>query len=703
LEKYITIDLDEELFTSSDGKTFTDGIAYAKYIRKELSRREPIMFESIMPEDKLLDPNSAFYINKAEIINAVGHVFIKRAATTEEREQKMKRLRSLTPTQLLDIQRTCCDYVSTLTSSFHDFKGEINQVNRTVQDISEKNDKLYEIIKFYKEKLNKDYSSHPEIIKTFEKFIQDQRETDFKNINSEDDRLLTKHLDDNIEEDEKSRNQSKKPFFWKVLFLDDNPGELTPVLEGLDSLGLDFVVCTSVSQAKNEIKKDVNNRICVAVSDLRLYELQQTNQPYLKRMQLEQGYDFLSWLNNERRFNGMISLSGMGKALLDDPVFKRKLPGRDFKKKSLDNGGHSTFIDYLVQLGEENYKSLINQPGAKSWSYSKVILNLNFNDGSKKKITRTLKYDSIDLESITKIIRDNTRNDNKQLKAKVDKVGLSGYEIDSITSDAIINHYISHRNSKAYETDERKINEEVEEIARKLEWLLDNNFSSGIKQLNLPQGGLETNLKEVDKDNQKFLDKLKFRRIIFYLQIKGFHKETIIHLLQTGDLADKNEIDTKKVNGKLASLAIQYETDIPNQLLVEEKLFLHNYMNIPIYQIEDMTNQLYTIINQKINSSNIDIQSLNEPSCARYIVSGMQEIKAISFNDSIQFLKNLNKHPKAIGSQELNELILDCKEIVVNLSKNFNSKYMLDSIRELEILLNDVNTKVEKSVKKSLR
>ncbi|MBP8114628.1 MAG: hypothetical protein KAY50_04670, partial [Chitinophagaceae bacterium] len=114
------------------------------------------------------------------------------------------------------------------------------------------------------------------------------------------------------------------------------------------------------------------------------------------------------------------------------------------------------------------------------------------------------------------------------------------------------------------------------------------------------QGNATKTMKgDFENEYPDFQLKLLQRRVFYYLILKGFDTDAIVKMLHKGD--SQEEMSDSMIKQIPSMLAIKANTDIPYNLLVEEKYFLHQYMNLPIYNIAELIDQTYSIVNDVLS------------------------------------------------------------------------------------------------------
>lgn len=545
MTKIIYID-EQYNFTEKSGRIiqFEDGISYVKYLRRIEKNVEPIIFTSFYSEEKILERRNT------QIITTIGHGFLQLPFNGEKYQEVIDKILPLNEIQLQDIIINFCQLRSSVRESFHIFKGRIRDIKGRNDSLSDKNKLFLTEFENYEKQLLKDVGNYPEIIIEYKAVISKYNPNDLKSIELIEEVQEEQFVTYLPAENDTNVELSSEKKSWKVLFLDDRPSELKSILEILDEKNIEYETAKSCDEAKAIIESDIqSNKISVVVSDYRLFE-PQIGINTKPRMQKEQGYDFLLWLNDQPRYNALVALSGLSKWFLMESFRKNRINVKVYSKVGLLGGGAKLFVDDLEYLGNQ-YSEIVNsQPKAELWN-------------------------------------------NNQYKDK---------EKTELKSASLKPYYVFHRNNVDYLTNENKINQDAEKVARELEYAIDKNSDFNFVSLLSIKGNTTSTMKGhlPETEYEDFILKLIQRRVIFYLLLKGFYPYSIYSMLRNGEKLELDFKDDKLINRLKATpnmLAIQAETDIPYGLLMEEKYFLQHHMNLPIYNIAEMMDQTYSIIN----------------------------------------------------------------------------------------------------------
>jgi len=611
---------------------FNSGIEYVRYLRRVEKNIEPIIFTSFHSANEVLEkPNT-------QIITAIGHGFLQLPYNKDEYEIVVNDIGPLNEIQLQDIIINFCQLRSSVREGFHIFKGRLREIKGMDIGKEDKNKLFLTEFEHYEKELIKDVGNYPEILSEYKNIIAKYNPLDEKTIEiieavQEEQFVCYLPADEDMAIEKSSEKKS-----WKVLFLDDKPSELESVLQVLTDKGIGYEIASSSEQAKIDIEADKrSNKICVVISDYRLFEADAkgVSKP---RMQKEQGYDFLLWVSKQDRYNAMVALSGLSKWFLMDSFRRNRINVKVYSKSGLLGGGAKLFVDDIEYLGNQYNEVVNSQPKASLWN--------------------EIQY--VDKE-----------------KTKIKSYSLKPY-------------YVFHRNSNEYLTNENNINQQAEKVARELEFALDHSSNFNFASLVSIQGNATRTMKgEIELEYPDFQLKLLQRRVFYYLILKGFDRDAISKMLHKGD--SQSEMSESMIKQIPSMLAIQTETDIPYGLLVEEKYFLHHYMSLPIYNIAELMDQTYSIINSVLNKHLKNCKTVTQK-LKNYITEdddqisfgtvSMTEVHVV-LDKVVDLLIKENKDKEAqFLILEIASLIDELKDLVPDKSKLKLSIRKIDSLNE---------------------
>ncbi|MDI9337654.1 MAG: hypothetical protein QM539_04420 [Alphaproteobacteria bacterium] len=624
--KIVYIDIEYKIKDDHHTKIFDNGIEYIKYKRRIEHDTQPVIFTSFYSLENILErPNT-------QIITTIGHDFLRLPYTNEDLNEKLVHLKALNPIQLSDIIINFCQLRGSLRESFHIFKGRIRQIMAGSNNEAIKSAALLKEFDIFNKTLIKDYSTYPEIIHEFKSLVKHfnpQNISTIHLVNAETEERFSKFLPSD-DQDPEEVVSIKKPY--TILFLDDNPDELSPITQLLDQRKISYKIVTTVTEAKICIEEDIYNQICVVVCDYRLFEKEKK----YPKMQPEQGYDFILWVAYQNRYNALIALSGLSKWFLLDSFRKHRLNVKVYAKAGLVGGGIKLFVDDIEYLGEQYQEIVFNQPKASLWTENQ--------------------YSNAE-------------------KTKLKNFSLKPY-------------YVYHRNHDTYLQNEDYLNITAEKLAREIEYALDTDVQFNFASFVSIQGKVTKTLKgNFEQEYPDFLLKLLQRRVFYYLQLKGFEIEEIIKMLHKGE---HQEIMSESMLKQIPSmLAIQPQTDLPYHLLAEEKYFLSKYMNVPIYDMAEFMNQAYTILNDILDKY-LNFKNFNDYGLERYCIvkDGDIKMKSVSFSEAVIIIEKMVRALQSLHQLDsalslLNET-MDCLWRIIDILPN--RKLMEKAIKKLETL-----------------
>jgi len=610
---------------------FDNGIDYVKYLRRVENFTAPVIFTSFFSLEEILQrPNT-------QILTAIGHQFLQLPYSNMDYKKVTEQLKPLNEIQLSDIKINFCQLRSSVREGFHIFKGRIREIKGYNLLLEEKVSLFHEAFSTYESDLKRDVGQYPEILTEYKRVIS--------LFNPQD--ILTIERIEAIQEEnfvcflpadsDSTIVIEKHNYSWKILFLDDKPSELDSLFEILDERGINYEVATSCDEAKGIIKNDAYNQIAVVVSDYRLFEMpeKETLKP---RMQNEQGYDFLIWLSKQSRYNAMVALSGLSKWFLLDSFRKNRINVKVYSKSGLLGGGVKLFVDDIEYLGTQINDVINNQPKAALWNEMQYV--------------------------------------DKE-KTKIKSYPLKPY-------------YIFHRNNNDYLTNEININQIAEKVAREVEFAIDKSSNFNFASLVSIQGNVTKTMKgDIENEYSDFQLKLLQRRIFYYLILKGFDTDAIVKMLHKGD--SQESMTDSMIKQIPSMLAIKANTDIPYNLLVEEKYFLHHYMNLPIYNMAEMMDQTYAIVNNVVSKYLNQNKYLAEI-LGNYCIKseGQITVGTVSMTEVHVLLKKvvqllLDSNQYGIASNLLSEVIQVMEAIVEVLPDKSKLKVSFDKLYTMQI------------------
>lgn len=541
------IDLDRSDYSISENgrDSIVDGIEYAKYLRRA-NHTFPILFTSFCTIE-VIDQRK-----NSEIVNAVGHEFLRKPFSDTDRSQTISKISPLNEIQLADIKYNYCGARSALTEGFHILKGNLKatQHDPGLAD-PQKAESIESLINNFRTELRKNYPDNVSLLNEYDRItgsFDPSSVVSVENIISLNDASLA----NTIPAENRDAEIGTKNSTWEVLILDDQPNEIKPLTDALRESGIKYHLAGTVAQAKEIINNDLNNYITVAISDYRLFE--PTQNGLSRKMQPEQGYDFMIWLGKQDRFTAMVALSGLSTQFLMDSFRKYSVNVKVYSKNNLINHGVGLFLDDIEYLGEyqEDVKNSI--PTASNWKYLRPYYI------AYKKLPNSDSVENYISEKANEIIE--SIKNQVELKTHRDKLDkwnrCSDYVIDCNVGDTQTN--------------------------------FDNPKYQIINEENL----------------DSFYCKLINRRVlIYFLLYPIIDKSVLCWLLRNGVVSKNGNLpDEKSHEGNKKQVfnnqALK-ESDLPINLLLEEKRWLGRMgININGYKVE-LTN-FYSLFDSFFNN-----------------------------------------------------------------------------------------------------
>ncbi|MDO5980910.1 hypothetical protein [Flavivirga spongiicola] len=341
-----------ELDISSSKETVSRKDFYGVSFVQELRRKNymnKVLFVSFLHED--------YY--KTRVLNSKimffpGHGFIQLPTSSTEWIDEFECFEALSDLSLYDVKNHCCGIEQVIEERFHSLTPKFNVTKKlTPSLISEGN----ELVKLIYDSLNKPLPKLDSVLNIDVSGIEALRSLR---------RLCEIVLPESTTEESKKLLPKWK--HWKVLWLDDEENEESPLFKELVSrLGSEekVILCKTFRDAVYEWEADKAFReIALVICDYRLKKEDGT--PAKK-----QGYDFMKYLSETERNVGKIAYSGLKRKFLIES-FKyygiqiniySKIDFNQYEKYDL-----AFLTDEIVRLGDDHWIEINNGPQATEWA-----------------------------------------------------------------------------------------------------------------------------------------------------------------------------------------------------------------------------------------------------------------------------------------------------------------------------------------------
>lgn len=616
----IAIDFDIKHTVTRNGISVElDTLSYIKHLRRIEKKTDPIAVVSYHSFEQLLEyPGS-------NILGSIGHYYCaKEGFDLVTFKNDNPDIKHLNPIQLKDVIYNYCRNKSFISAGFHDFKGRLNNIygNHSITEIDKK--KQFEsLIYSFKEEIKKESIAYPGISEKVDEVLNQYDENDISTITK-----ITSYQEGVfsglIPADEDKIVDDATSYSWKVLILDDEPNGLNALTKALEIRKIAFSIVTTVQDAKKEIEADIDNDYTVVVADYRLYTDEKLPNGK-EKMQVEQGYDFLIWLAEQNRYNSMIALSGLSNSFLMDSFRQYNIDVKVYSKNTLNIEGAGFIVDDIIYLGHRMYETTISIPTSKEW------------DNQLKPYYHWLKTECTNKTAFEDIVR-----------IEAEKII---HEIDGQI------HLF-----KAVKTAVEKYRYFIlSDCKKRASEKLPNKFDSDKLDL--------------------FQLKLIYRRVIIYYCITDTISINLVcKLLNLGSVSaivydnrgnesnDQNYMGMKKQVLSNSALSV---SDIPFNILIEEKNWLYAKMGIEITKAQVKINPLQELITFTISAlaQKHSFLKATSDSILNAFASG-KSVDAVS-KDLDKFLQNIksNETTRADYSAFIKQLSIAIQEIKIHIGR----------------------------------
>lgn len=359
------------------------GIEIAKKLRLNKCKL-PIIFTSFLSHKQIYNNNP-----ESDIINSIGHKFIRLPVDFRIFSDTITKMRNLTDMELRDVQISSCNPEGIVNTKIHqiaDVRNKLYKIqkretakeelitNTYLDDDKEKENKIAkeELIKCLNE-IHYVYKLSPnEILDKFnleyEKITNDNIDRAITFVENTGKYLISFHSSKS-QKDSNTKSVLKKP--WKLLLLDDKLGQESEIVQSLNRQGVDVICTQSAEEALKALTEDndLRGKITVILSDYRLYRVEDG----MEIMQEIQGYTFLQMVNKcfrSRILSGII-YSGLPRQFLLDTFNEIRIKPEIYSKLDLklnDPNAINFLTNKLIETGEKNYQAILALPlGSTQW------------------------------------------------------------------------------------------------------------------------------------------------------------------------------------------------------------------------------------------------------------------------------------------------------------------------------------------------
>lgn len=425
---------------------------------------------------------------------------------------------------------------------------------------------------------------------------------------ADESKLLT-YLKDADKESVKNLPNSAIKGNWKVLILEDNPGDIAPFIKALKDSGFseeNILSAKTYDEAVTIINNDKGNKIAVAICDYRLE--QERNAKH------KQGYSFVVWLSKQDRYTEIFVYSGLARIFLKE-VFKkcnvRATVNSKYEVLDTMNG----FVEEVIEKGNKIADFVTHSPTSLAWPNIEPFYQQYRQWSGYDSMEHEINETSRNIITQIKYLRETIEKYDLNEKISFSKIptfpNLSGdlykeFKKSEVEKNSELLDAFSIENIKLYETN---IDEHENKKKKKPEPKYFCFYS--ITQ---------------DKYRDYFKNKLTARRIAWWLiMCEGIHINTVYSILTKGEFINDyfknpekfdewqstNENSTPETDKAKSliytNLAIKRE-DFPYNLLVEEISWFKYEMNFDLNDLmlilsgfEDYFHRFFETFHSKLN------------------------------------------------------------------------------------------------------
>src|SRR5215213_2331569 len=367
-DKYSGVVMLAELDWGRERPSDLYGIDVAKtLLRAKLKLRLPVLFISFLPPKQIRLDNNGNEILDRRIVGTVGHDCLALPSSPREWAHRLAEMQPLTSLQFADIFNNFCNLKGLISETIHQLKNQYRTLSMKPEpngagQLRDLGVKAFDEIVQLLGKTQEASATRDRLLGEVDFESADARALQSFLTNSEEKFKLLVAEDDGDVGATTARGGERLP--WKVLLLDDEPENLTPICKALDAKGVDCKMAHTVANAEKFIADDKFNEIVVVISDYRLLE----RTDGIERQQRKQGYDFLFELSEQNRLTHLIALSGLSRKFLMESFQKYNARVEVYSKHDLsDQGAINLFADAVIDHGMETYDALCSRPLIGEW------------------------------------------------------------------------------------------------------------------------------------------------------------------------------------------------------------------------------------------------------------------------------------------------------------------------------------------------
>ena len=348
------------------------GITVAQKIRLQ-DITLPIFICSFMDETVLINKE------QFKILNFRGHYFVRLPIGLLEDIE----INSLEGMELIDCKTHFCSLEAAIREIYHRKQHALSEKNLKKAKIIVK-ELLVEIINL------KDFPDHlkPVVNKLTIEVDQIKTKTELNIYCKADDSRILAYLEGH---DKPGKAKSTPDIIngnWEILILEDVREDIELLIQSLQKSGMNkenIHVATTFDEAVKYISEDVFNFITIVICDYRLEKD--------KRIKGKQGYSFVDWLSKQDRFNEIFVYSGLARKFLKDTFKQFNIRVNINSKYDIISDRVTEFVEEIIDKGNEQYISLLNQPKSGIWEYSLKAFYAHYrNDPNYKELERNISY-----------------------------------------------------------------------------------------------------------------------------------------------------------------------------------------------------------------------------------------------------------------------------------------------------------------------